>query len=44
VIAGVLFRRVIKWQAAKILLHLASHHADTYYTATEHGVMEVQRR
>ena len=44
VAAGVLFRRAIKWQAGKILLHLASRHADAYYSATEHGVMEVQRR
>ncbi len=41
---GILFRRVIKWQAAKILLHLASRHAATYYDATTQGVMEVQRQ
>ena len=41
---GILFRRVVKWQAAKILLHLASRHAATYYEATTQGVMEVQRR
>ncbi len=41
---GIAFRRVVKWQAAKILLHLASRHMATYYEATTQGVMEVQRR
>ncbi len=41
---GILFRRVVGWQAATILLHLASRHAATYYDATTQGVMEVQRR
>jgi hypothetical protein len=43
VIGGILLRRVIKRQAAKILLHLASTQASTYYDATTNGVMEVQR-
>lgn len=44
VAAGVLFRRGLAWQAPQILLWLASRHADTYTQATQHGVMEVQRR
>ena len=41
---GIVFRRVVKWQAAKILLHLASRQPTTYYDATTQGVMEVQKR
>jgi hypothetical protein len=41
---GVLFRRMVKWQAAKILLHLAVREPRTYYEATTAGVMEVQPR
>ena len=41
--AGILFRRAVKWQAPKILLHLASHMPATYYAATTQGVMEVRR-
>lgn len=44
VAAGILLRRVVKWQAAKILLHLASRQAGAYHDATANGVMEVQRR
>ena len=40
---GILLRRVLKRQAAGILLHLASRHEGTYYEATTQGVMEVQR-
>jgi len=43
VVIGILLRRVIKRQAAKILLHLASTQASTYHDATAEGVMEVQR-
>ncbi|AMO22563.1 hypothetical protein GCM10027034_29750 [Ramlibacter solisilvae] len=43
VAAGILLRRVIKTQAPRILLHLASHQASAYEQATEHGVMEVRR-
>lgn len=43
VAGGILFRRAIKWQAPKILLHLASRHSATYYDATTNGVMEVRR-
>ena len=41
---GILFRRAVKTQAPKILLHLASRDAAAYAEATAHGVMEVQRR
>jgi hypothetical protein len=41
---GILFKRVIKWQAPKLLLHLASQQPGAYLDATSHGVMEVQRR
>ncbi len=41
---GIVFRRVVKWQAANILLHLARRQPGTYYDATTQGVMEVQRR
>lgn len=41
---GIVFRRAVKTQAPKILLHLASRDAAAYAEATAHGVMEVQRR
>lgn len=41
--AGILLRRAIKWQAAKILLYLATQQADVYYGATGQAVMEVRR-
>jgi hypothetical protein len=43
VIAGIALRRVVKHQAARILLHLASRVPSVYAQATEHAVMEVQR-
>ena len=43
VLAGVLLRRVVKTQAPRILLHLASRVSSVYDQATEHGVMEVRR-
>jgi len=43
VATGVLLRRVIRWQAPKILLHLASRQPATYDDARAHGVMEVRR-
>jgi len=43
VAGGILLRRLVKRQAAKILLHLASTQASTYYDATTDGVMEVRR-
>lgn len=44
VATGVLFRRAVKWQAGRLLLHLASRVPAVYEQATGHGVMEVQRR
>ena len=41
---GIVFRRVVKTQAPKILLHLTSRDGAAYAEATAHGVMEVQRR
>ena len=41
--AGALLPRIIKAQAAKILLHLALHDAKTYQDATEFEIMEVRR-
>lgn len=43
VAAGVLLRRVVRRQAPRILLHLASRVPSVYEQATEHAVMEVQR-
>lgn len=43
VAAGVLFRRVVRWRAAQILLHLAVRVPSVYAQATGHGVMEVRR-
>lgn len=43
VTAGLLLRRGVRWQAGKILLHLASRHPATYYAAATQGVMEVRR-
>lgn len=43
VAAGVLLRRVVRRQAPRILLHLAARVPSVYDSATEHGVMEVQR-
>ncbi len=43
VAAGILLRRVVKTQAPRILLHLATRVPSVYEHATEHGVMEVRR-
>jgi hypothetical protein len=43
VAAGILLRRVIKAQAPRILLYLATHIPSVYEQATQHGVMEVRR-
>ncbi len=40
---GIALRRVVKWQAGKILVHLAAQQAAVYHDATARGVMEVQR-
>lgn len=44
VAAGIGLRRAVGWQAAQILLHLASRHPSTYLDAITQGVMEVQRK
>jgi hypothetical protein len=43
VAAGIALRRAIKWQAPKILLHLASRQPAIYHDAAANGVMEVRR-
>jgi hypothetical protein len=43
VMVGVLLRRWVRRQAGPILVFLASRIASVYASATEHGVMEVQR-
>jgi hypothetical protein len=43
VAGAIVFRRLVRSQAPKIALHLASSHAATYLDATAGGVMEVQR-
>jgi hypothetical protein len=43
VAAGILLRRMVKAQAPRILLHLATRVPSVYGQATEHGVMEVRR-
>ncbi len=43
VAAGIVLRRVVKAQAPRILLHLATRVPSVYEQATEHAVMEVRR-
>ncbi|MBA4175798.1 MAG: hypothetical protein C0505_04445 [Leptothrix sp. (in: Bacteria)] len=43
VAGGILLRRVVRRQAPRLLLHLASRVPSIYEQATEHGVMEVRR-
>jgi hypothetical protein len=43
VASGIVLRRLVRHQAAKILLHLALRQPGTYFEATTGGVMEVQR-
>jgi hypothetical protein len=43
VAAGVLLHRVVRWQAPKILLHMALRDAAVYEFATHNGLMEVRR-
>lgn len=40
---GIVFKRAVRAQAPKILLHLASRQPSAYEEATAHGVMEVRR-
>ena len=43
VLASIVLRRVVKTQAPRILLHIASRVPAVYHQATEHGVFEVRR-
>lgn len=43
VIAGVLLNRIVKMQASKILLHMATRDPAVYRDALEREIMEVQR-
>jgi hypothetical protein len=43
VFAGVIAKRVVQWQAPKILLHLASRNAAVYGEVTSQGILEVRR-
>lgn len=43
VFAGVIAKRVVQWQAPKILLHLASRNAAVYGEVTTQGILEVRR-
>ena len=43
VAAGVLLNRIVRWQAPKILLHMALRDASVYEFATQNGLMEVRR-
>lgn len=43
VAAGIVFNRVLMWQAPQILLHMASRDARVYQHATQHGLLEVRR-
>lgn len=43
VVLGIAANRLVKRQAPRILLHLATRNATIYEEATTHGVMEVQR-
>ena len=43
VLGGLLVRRTVKHQAAKILLHLATRQRSIYDEATANGAMEVRR-
>jgi CO/xanthine dehydrogenase FAD-binding subunit len=41
---GIVANRVVRWQAPKIVLHLAQADAATYDEVTRLGILEVQRR
>ena len=43
VFAGVIVKRVIQWQAPKILLHLASRKPAVYAEVTGQAILEVRR-
>jgi hypothetical protein len=41
---GIAANRIVRWQAPKIVLHLAQADAATYDEVTRLGILEVQRR
>ncbi len=43
VVAGIALNRLVMWQAARILLYLATHNAAVYEHVTQQGIMEVRR-
>ena len=43
VAAGVVFHRLVMWQAPHILLHMAARDARVYEHATQNGLLEVRR-
>lgn len=43
VFAGVALNRIVRWQAPKLLLHMALRDAKVYEFVTQNGVMEVRR-
>lgn len=43
VAAGVLLNRVVRWQAPKILVHMATRDPAVYEFVTHNGLMEVRR-
>ena len=43
VAAGVVFHRVVMWQAPQILLHMAARDPKVYAHVTQNGLMEVRR-
>ena len=43
VAGGVVFHRVVMWQAPHILLHMASRDPKVYEHVTQNGLMEVRR-
>ena len=40
---GIALRRIVQWQAPKILVQMAAQQAAVYHDATARGVLEVQR-
>jgi len=43
VLIGVVFHRLVMWQAPQILVHMATRDAKVYEHATQEGLMEVRR-
>ncbi|GAB3774226.1 hypothetical protein GCM10028796_48190 [Ramlibacter monticola] len=43
VAAGIVFHRLVLWQAPHILLHMAARDPKVYEHATQHGLMEIRR-